>query len=138
MTLEVARQVAFEAHDGQKDKAGVPYIFHPIIVASMVETEDEKIVAFLHDVIEDSNITIDDLKELGFSNPITEAVFCITKTDGIKYEEYLEVVKSNPIARVVKIADLTHNSMISRIANPAEKDVKRTNKYAKAIKYLQM
>ena len=127
--VDLALSIARKAHEGQLDKAGVDYIEHPIYVASQVDTEEEKAVALLHDVIEDTDVTVNDLKEAGFSDEVVLAVSVITKKAGEDYEEYLDRVKQNPIALRVKIADMEHNSDISRIKNPTEKDLKRLEKY---------
>ena len=134
---ELALKIATEAHKGQVDKAGVPYINHPLTVASLVETEEEKIVALLHDTIEDTNITEQDLLNYGFSNKIVEAVKLLTHNKKeIPYMEYVTKIKNNELARKVKIADLTHNSDLSRLKEVTEKDIKRYEKYKKALIYL--
>lgn len=102
-----------------------------------MNTPESKIVAVLHDAIEDSDLTIADLVRQGFPEFITEAIAAITKRDGEPYEDYILRVKSNAIARKVKIADVTHNMDISRIANPTEKDFQRLEKYKKVLSELQ-
>lgn len=136
MMLNLALKIATEAHKGQKDKGGRDYINHPLTVASMCGTEEEKIVALLHDVVEDTGVTLEDLKDYGFSSEILDAVNCITKQPGVSYDEYLLKVKNNELARKVKIADMTHNSDISRILNPTSKDYARVEKYKEKIQYL--
>ncbi len=131
-----ALQIAKEAHANQVDKAGIDYIEHPLYVSSLVNTTEEKIVALLHDVVEDSDMTFEDLEKNEFYSHIIEAVKLLTKQDGYNYDEYLSKIKNNELARKVKIADLTHNSDISRIKNVTDKDVERQQKYLKAIKYL--
>jgi len=133
--LEKAFKISYMAHKGQMDKGGAPYYLHPIFVALNMETEDQKIVALLHDVVEDTEITLDDLRQEGFSENIVEAVDAITKK-GEAYEVYLQKVKANALARAVKIGDLKHNSDITRIKNPTEKDIKRIEKYKKSLDYL--
>ena len=133
---ELALKIATEAHKGQVDKAGIPYINHPLTVASFVDTEEEKIVALLHDTIEDTNITEQDLLNYGFSNKIVEAVKLLTHNKGIPYMEYVAKIKNNELARKVKIADLTHNSDLSRLKEVTEKGMKRYEKYKKALIYL--
>ena len=133
---ELALKIATEAHKGQVDKAGVPYINHPLTVASLVETEEEKIVALLHDTIEDTNITEQDLLNYGFSNKIVEAVKLLTHNKNVPYMDYVAKIKDNELARKVKIADLTHNSDLSRLKEITEKDKKRYEKYQKALLYL--
>lgn len=133
---ELALKIATEAHKGQVDKAGVPYINHPLTVASLVDTEEEKIVALLHDTIEDTNITEQDLLNYGFSNKIVEAVKLLTHNKDVPYMDYVAKIKDNELARKVKIADLTHNSDLSRLKEITDKDKKRYNKYQNALLYL--
>lgn len=129
MLLNLAIAIANQAHAGQLDKAGKPYISHPLTVMAQMDTLEGKIVAVLHDAIEDSELTIADLVRQGFPEFITAAIAAITKLDGEPYEDYIVRVKSNAIARKVKIADVTHNMDISRIANPTAKDFQRLEKY---------
>lgn len=134
--LNKALVIAKSAHEGQFDKAGIAYINHPLAVAEMVETEIEKIVALLHDVIEDSELTLENLKSEGFSDVIISAVGSITKTPNNDYGSYLEKVKQNKLARTVKIVDLRHNLDLSRLTNVKKKDLERVEKYKKALEYL--
>ena len=134
--IDIALAIAKKAHAGQVDKAGIDYIKHPIYVASQVTTEQEKAVALLHDVIEDSDITVEDLLVSGLSNEVVTAVQILTKKKGQSYQEYLEKVKSNNLARVVKLADLKHNSDLSRLKSVTNKDYDRVEKYKNAIRYL--
>ncbi|NMF56742.1 HD domain-containing protein [Pseudanabaena yagii] len=134
--LALAIAIATKAHDGQFDKAGKPYISHPLTVMAQMDTLESKIVAVLHDAIEDSDLKITDLVQQGFPDFIVKAIAAITKLDGEAYEDYILRVKSNAIARKVKIADLTHNMDISRIANPTEKDFQRLEKYQKVLQEL--
>ena len=131
--IDRALKIATEAHKGQKDKGGCDYINHPVTVASMCDTEEEKIVALLHDVVEDTDITLEDLEKCGFDRSIIEAVDCITKRPGFSYDEYLKRLKNNELARKVKIADMTHNSDLSRLKAPTEKDYERAAKYKEKI-----
>ena len=124
--------IAYNAHHGQVDKSGVPYIFHPIHVAEQMETEEECIVALLHDTVEDTNITFEVL-EKEFSTTVIEALKLLTHDESIDYFDYVRKLKSNPIAKKVKLADLYHNSDITRMENPTEKDWKRKEKYHQAI-----
>lgn len=133
---EKALEIAKKAHKGQVDKAGIDYIQHPLFVASLVKTEEQKATALLHDVIEDSEITKEDLIHAGIPTNVVKAVDTLTKTRGETYVDYLAKVKSNDLARVVKLADLQHNSDLSRIKNPNKKDFERLEKYKKAIEYL--
>lgn len=134
--LHLAYAVAKKAHAGQKDKGGAEYIHHPVYVASLVKGEAEKAVALLHDVVEDTAVTLEKLEELGFSLEIREAVDCITKRFGEPYEVYISRVIRNPLALSVKIADMAHNSDLSRIPSPTKKDWKRSKKYEQELRYL--
>lgn len=136
MLLNLAIAIANHSHAGQLDKAGKPYISHPLTVMAQMDTLEGKIVAVLHDAIEDSDLTIADLLRQGFPEFITDAIAAITKLDGELYEDYILRVKSNAIARKVKIADVTHNMDLSRIANPTEKDFQRLEKYKKILQEL--
>ncbi|HEV0650352.1 TPA: HD domain-containing protein, partial [Streptococcus pneumoniae] len=131
--IDIALAIAKKAHAGQVDKAGVDYIQHPLYVASQVNTEQEKAVALLHDVIEDSDITAADLFVSGLSNEVVTAVQILTKKKGQSYQEYLGKVKSNNLARVVKLADLKHNSDLSRLKSVTNTDYERVKKYKNAI-----
>ena len=133
---EKAYEIAKRAHLGQVDKAGEDYIKHPEKVASFVETDEEKAVAYLHDVIEDTELTLEDLHEYEFSKEVIEAVDIITKKKGEDYRSYLNSVKKNKLARAVKLADLRHNSDLTRLTKVTEKDVERKEKYQKAIDFL--
>ena len=133
---EKAYEIAKKAHLGQIDKAGEDYIKHPEKVASFVNSDEEKAVAYLHDVIEDTELTLEDLREYGFSEEVLEAVDVITKKKGQDYQTYLNSVKENKLARVVKLADLRHNSDLTRLINIREKDIERKEKYQKAIDFL--
>lgn len=135
--LELAIKVATEAHKGQKDKGGNPYIEHPKAVAARVDNLEHKIVAYLHDVVEDTEITLDDLAEMGFTNRIVNSVRLLTKTDKLTYEEYLKRLKADDSAQHVKIADLRHNMDLSRIPEPTEKDYKRIEKYKRSLEFLE-
>ena len=117
---DVALKIASDAHKGQVDKAGVDYIQHPIYVASLVTDEKAKVVALLHDVIEDSAYTLADLRARGFTEEIVTAVATLT----------------NSIARKVKLADLQHNSDLTRLSKVNEDDLKRVQKYQAAITFL--
>lgn len=133
---EKAYEIAKRAHLGQVDKAGEDYIKYPEKVASFVKTDEEKAVAYLHDVIEDTELTLVDLHEYGFSKEILEAVDVITKKRGEDYQSYLNSVKNNKLARAVKLADLRHNSDLTRLTKITEKDIKRKEKYQQAIDFL--
>ena len=134
--VDLALSIATQAHEGQLDKAGVDYIEHPIYVASQVDTEEEKAVALLHDVIEDSPVSAEELLQAGLPETVVTAVQVLTKEKEQDYQTYLETVKKNPLARVVKLADLKHNSDLSRLSSITEKDRERLKKYKKAIDFL--
>ena len=131
-----AYEIANKAHLGQVDKVGEDYIKHPEKVASFVKTDEEKAVAYLHDVIEDTELTLEDLYKYGFSEEVLKAADVITKKKGQDYQTYLNFVKENKLARVVKLADLRHNSDLTRLINITEKDIERKEKYQKAIDFL--
>ena len=136
--LELALSIATKAHRGQFDKAGIDYIEHPIFVASQVDSEEEKAVALLHDVIEDSSVTAEELLNAGLPETVVTAVQILSKKKGQDYQTYLKTVKSNPLARAVKLADLKHNSDLLRLETITDKDLERLEKYKKDIDYLGM
>ena len=130
-----AMAVAYNAHLNQFDKSGVPYIYHPIHVAEQMQTEEECIAALLHDVVEDTEITFEELVG-DFPEKVIEALRLLTHDDGEDYMEYVKKLKNNPIAVKVKIADLTHNSDLSRFDEITQKDTERVQKYKKALDIL--
>ncbi len=134
--LEEAIQIAVEAHENQTDKGGSVYILHPLRLMMQMPTEQLQIVAVLHDVVEDSDYTFNDLEEKGFSNEIIEALESLTKRENELYEDFILRVKKNKLAVQVKIADLKDNSDLKRIKNPTEKDLERKEKYKRAIENL--
>ena len=135
--LERAIEIAVEAHKGQIDKGGSPYILHPLRVMMSVHGESEKIVGLLHDVVEDSDWTFEDLLAEGFSIELIEALKSVTKnSDNEDYDSFIQRALGNPIGRKVKIADLRDNLDVTRISDITDKDVKRINKYKKALKLL--
>ena len=131
-----AMKLCFEAHKDQVDKSGIPYVFHPIHLAEQMQDEETTIVALLHDVIEDTKYTIDDLRELGFSENILISISLMTHDDTVPYMEYIEQLKKNRIAAIVKRADLIHNSELSRLERIDEKTMIRVKKYKQAIDIL--
>ena len=137
MNLEKAIQIAVEAHAGTKDKGGKAYILHPISVMMRVETEEEKIVAILHDVVEDTDWTFDALRKEGFSETVIEALETVTKySEEEDYDDFIQRSLKNEIGRKVKIADLRENLDVTRIGELTEKDIERINKYKRALKTL--
>lgn len=135
--LNKAYTIACKAHEGQVDKAGVDYINHPVTVASYVNSEEEKVVALLHDVLEDSETTAEELLIAGIPEHLVDAVKVLTKPRKESYFSYIEGVKKNSLSRAVKLADLKHNSQLSRLPQITEKDQKRIEKYQKASAFLQ-
>lgn len=136
-TLQRAIEIATDAHKGQFDKAGNEYIGHPLRVMEMGQTEEEKIVGVLHDVIEDTDWTFEALEAEGFSQEIIGALRCVTKlSENENYDDFIERVKKNPLAVAVKINDLSDNMDIRRLPYLSDKDVKRLKKYLKAYKKL--
>lgn len=131
-----AMRVAYEAHMNQFDRGGVPYVFHPYEVAQKMETENEVCVALLHDVVEDTEVTLDDLRSKGFPEEVLQAVAVLTKPVGKDYQEYIKLVKLNPLATKVKLADIEHNSDETRVKDTNEDVLRRRNKYQQARKTL--
>jgi (p)ppGpp synthase/HD superfamily hydrolase len=134
--LEKAIGIAVEAHRGQKDKAGAPYILHPLRMMGRMETAQEKIVAVLHDVVEDTTWTLDRLQREGFPDEILRALDGVTKRAAESYEEFVERSRSNPIAWRVKVADLEDNMDLRRLETLTNKDFARLRKYHRAWKQL--
>jgi (p)ppGpp synthase/HD superfamily hydrolase len=130
--LDKAIHIAATAHEGQKDKAGQPYILHPLRVMFSRRNETERICAVLHDVIEDTDVSLDDLRNSGFSQEVLDALEALTKRNGENYEDFIDRVIENKTACHVKLADLADNMDLSRISNPTEEDHERTKKYRKA------
>jgi (p)ppGpp synthase/HD superfamily hydrolase len=136
-TLERAIEIATEAHRGQLDKAGCDYIEHPLRVMAAGKSLDEKIVGVLHDVVEDTNWTFEDLAAEGFSAEVIEALRCVTKqSESEPYDKFIARVKRNPLAVAVKLNDLSDNMDIRRLPYLSDKDVKRLKRYLKAYKQL--
>lgn len=134
--LEQAIYIALHAHKGKTDKAGSPYILHPLRVMLAMETTEEKIVAVLHDVVEDSSFTIQKLKQEGFSKKVLDAVSLLTKTQNQDYESYISAIRKNSLATKVKLADLKDNMDKSRLKEITEADLIRIKKYKAALKQL--
>lgn len=133
--VAAARALATKAHEGQTDKAGLPYITHPERVASRLSTPEAQVVGWLHDTVEDTPITLRDI-EATFGPETAAAVDAISRRDGEPWSDYLERVAANPMARQAKISDLIDNSNLSRIPHVTLKDVERQKKYNKALKKL--
>lgn len=135
--LEQAILLAVQAHSGQRDKAWLPYVLHPLRVMLGQTDPEARIAAVLHDVVEDTDITIDQLAEAGFTASVLDAIRLLTHDKSTAYMDYIRAVADNPIASQVKLADLTDNMNISRIPNPTEKDYLRLEKYQFAYRYLR-
>ena len=134
---EKAMAIAYKAHHGQTDKAGVPYIFHPCHVAEQMVDEATTCAALLHDVIEDTEITLDFLRDQGFEDKVITAVELLTHNLNIPYLEYIENIKSNAIAKAVKIADIQHNSDPSRSSYQCMVEKGKIDIYKEALKILE-
>ena len=124
-----AMVIAYNAHHGQLDRSGVPYVFHPIHLAEQMRTEEETAAALLHDVVEDAGITIEALRAQGIPEPVLGAVRLLTHAEGVPYMDYVAALKPNPIAKAVKLADLAHNSDTMRLESVSDTDMKRLKKY---------
>jgi len=136
--LEKAREIATEAHKWQVDKGGKPYIGHPLRVAERCTDIRAKIVAVLHDVLEDTEWTVEGLQEEGFPQEITDALVGVTRPEEESYDDFIIRAGKNPISRAVKIADLEDNMDIRRLRYPMDEwDFKRLNKYLKSYEYLK-
>ena len=135
--LEKALRIAVNAHAGQVDKSGKPYIFHPVRVCCRCFTDEEKIVALLHDTIEDTDITAEDLLSEEFPRHIVDAILSISRKEGESYEDFVRRSSLNPLGRSVKLHDLEDNMDISRLEQVTEKDLERLNRYIKAYTYLE-
>lgn len=132
-----ALKISFNAHKNQVDKSGMPYVFHPFHLAEQMDDEYSVCVALLHDVVEDTNITIEELIIEGFPKEVINAIELMTHSDSVPYLDYVKIIKNNPIARKVKLADLMHNSDLSRLDKIDDKVLERVAKYKKAIGILQ-
>ena len=131
-----AMKLCFEAHKDQRDKAGIPYIFHPIHLAEQMDDEYSTVVALLHDVIEDSSFTLEDLHKMGYPPAVLEALALMTHDERVPYFDYVLAIKDNATAKKVKLADLRHNSDLSRLEEITEKALARVKKYEQAIHLL--
>lgn len=132
-----AMALAYAAHHGQTDKTGLPYIYHPIHLAEQMLSEAEVCVALLHDSVEDTDISLEYLAAEGFPAEVLEAIALMTHDEAVPYMDYVAVLAGNPIARAVKMADLRHNSDLTRLDCVDEAAEKRAEKYAKALEFLE-
>ena len=131
-----ALKLCFKAHKNQVDKAGMPYIFHPFHLAEQMTDEISTVCALLHDVVEDTDCTFEDMLEMGFPQEVVEVLKRLTHKDGVPYMEYVQEIAKNPIAKQVKLADLRHNSDLTRLNAVDEKTLQRVEKYKQAIQLL--
>lgn len=134
---KVALNLCFEAHKNQRDKSGMPYVFHPFHLAEQMKDEKTTIVALLHDVVEDTDVTLDDIRNMGFDDEVVAAIELMTHDLNVPYMEYVSRIKKNPISKAVKLADLHHNSDITRLDEVTARDEERLKKYAEAIRLLE-
>ncbi|MFS0916132.1 HD domain-containing protein [Brevibacillus sp. 179-C 1.1 NHS] len=132
-TLEKAIVIATQAHAGQIDKGGNPYILHPLRIMLKMTTEETRIAAVLHDVLEDTEVTEDELRAAGFHEKVIAAVVALTRQEEESYLEFIKRTKRDPVARIVKLGDLEDNCDVTRIPNPTETDLERIKRYKKAI-----
>ena len=131
-----AMKVCFEAHKDQLDKTGLPYVFHPFHLAEQMDDEISTVCALLHDVVEDTDTTLEDLGSMGFPKEALEALALLTHAPEVPYMDYVRDISRNPIATKVKIADLKHNSDITRLDVIDEYAVRRNEKYSEALRIL--
>ncbi|MBJ6761061.1 GTP pyrophosphokinase [Myxococcaceae bacterium JPH2] len=131
-TLEDAISLATAAHRGQRDKAGQPYILHPLRVMFRVHSDLERTVAVLHDVVEDTPYTPEKLRELGYGEDVLSALDCLTRRKSESYEAFIERLRPHPLARRVKLADLEDNMDVRRLSAVTEKDLERLARYRAA------
>ena len=132
-----ALRLCFDAHKDQNDKSGMPYVFHPFHLAAQMKDESTTIVALLHDIVEDTDYTLEDLRGMGFCEEVLLAISFMTHSPDVPYMEYVAKIKTNAIAREVKLADLKHNSDMTRYDKITPYDIERTEKYKKAIALLE-
>ena len=132
-----ALRLCFDAHREQVDKTGLPYVFHPFHLAEQMKDEATTVCALLHDVVEDTDYTLEDLRAMGFPADVVDALALLTHDPAVPYMDYVKEIAKNPIARKVKMADLRHNSDLSRMDEVDEWAMKRTEKYKKALAYLK-
>lgn len=129
--------IAYKAHAGQMDKSGVPYLYHPIHLAEQMTDEATTTAALLHDVVEDTEMTLDDLREAGILPEVIDAIALLTHAPGVPYLEYVRELRKNPIARAVKLADLRHNSDPARMKEHTQHWKEKCRTYAQAITLLE-
>lgn len=135
MTKKAIR-ICFDSHKDQTDKTGLPYVFHPFHLAEQMDDEISTVCALLHDVVEDTDTTLQDLANMGFPSEVIQVLTLLTHEDTVEYMDYVREIANNPIATKVKIADLKHNSDLSRLDEIDEYALKRNEKYKKALELL--
>ena len=131
-----AMKLCFAAHKNQVDKSGMPYVFHPFHLAEQMTTEETTVVALLHDVVEDTPYTLTDIADMGVPKAVIDALSLLTHDDAVPYMDYVAAIKQNPIAKAVKLADLKHNSDLSRLDYVDARALQRVEKYRKAMELL--
>jgi hypothetical protein len=134
--LDAAVALACRVHAGQVDKSGKPYILHPLRLMLKFEDVDEQVVSVLHDVVEDGDVTLEELRELGVSSAAVAAIDCLSKREGELYEDFIARIKPNDLARRVKIADIRDNLDLTRLPQVSDKDLQRVAKYHRALREL--
>ena len=134
--LEIALALACQSHRGQRDKAGEPYILHPLRLMVRAQSAAERVVAVLHDVVEDSSVTLDHLKELGFDSGVIAAIDALTRRKGESYDAFIDRIRSNPLATKVKVLDIQDNMDLCRLPTVTQKDLDRVAKYHAALQRL--
>ncbi len=132
-----ALRLSFNAHKDQVDKSGMPYVYHPFHLAEQMDSEETVTVALLHDVVEDTDYTMEDMIAMGFPKSVTDALALMTHDNAVPYMDYIAKIKANPIATAVKLADLRHNSDTSRLETIDETVLRRVQKYRDAIALLE-
>lgn len=133
---KTAMRICFDAHKGQTDKSGMPYVFHPFHLAEQMTDEVSTVVALLHDVLEDTDMTSEELSSYGFGEDVIKPLELLTRRGEIPYFDYIGEIRKDPVACAVKLADLAHNSDLTRLENVSEKDMARQRKYLRAIEIL--
>ena len=131
-----ALKLCFQTHKEQVDKTGMPYVFHPFHLAEQMTDELSTVCALLHDVVEDSDCTFEDLDRMGFPKEVIAVLRLLTHEKSVPYMEYVQTLSSNPTARAVKMADLRHNSDLTRLDEVDEKALERAKKYKTALEFL--
>lgn len=135
-TLEEAVRIAAEAHAGQRDRYGAPYLLHPLRVMLRMRTDAERMAAVLHDVVEDTEWTLERLRAAGFPAEVVSAVDAVTRREGEDYDAFVRRAARDPIGRAVKLADVEDNLDLRRVDEVLPRDVERLNRYLRAWRHL--